>query len=591
VNDLVPLAVAGPLAGAAAVLFLNAVVSRRVVQVLTLVVVVAEVGVVTALMYQARSGPLVYWFGGWTPHAGVALGVSFTVDQFGAGAAVLAAIIVSAAVATTRWTVEGGDGIVHALLLTLLAGMTGFCLTGDLFNLFVFFELMAVSAFGLAAYPTRSRGALRSALNFAVANSIGAFLVLIGIALLYARTGALNLAQIGRQLAATGRLDRLTILALALLVVGFLVKAAVAPFHLWLVDTASSAPLPLAMVLAGVLDALGLYAVARIYWAVFAIPLTGDHRAVQTLLISIGAISALIGGAMAALFREPGRRLGFVMVSHTGIVLIGIGCLTAPGLAGAAVYAVSDGTAKAALFAGAAALGLRRSDDDEPANELPPARRRAGVALLAVGGLAAAGLPVFGTGLGKAAIEDAAAAAGYGWAPAVVVLATILTAAAVLDMAWTASRSTAGVPRAGTTPTTGRRHSWVPTFAVGAALVGVSAAARGLGRWATSAAAGVVDSAAYQQRVLGGAPVPAGRMPGAIGLSSGAALVDLATVGAAIGLAAGANVLLTRPTRIERSSRLRAVLDRLHDGSIGDSVTWLTVGTATIAVALTAGLR
>jgi multicomponent Na+:H+ antiporter subunit D len=173
-SNLAPLTVAVPLAGAAMMLFLNTVLPRCWVQALALAVVVAEVGLAVALLQQARSGTIVYWFGGWTPRQGVALGISFTVDQFGAGGAVLAGVVVAGAVATTRWTIESADGIVHALLLTLLAAMAGFCLTGDLFNLFVFFELMAVSAFGLAAYHTKSRGALRSTLNFAITNSLGA---------------------------------------------------------------------------------------------------------------------------------------------------------------------------------------------------------------------------------------------------------------------------------------------------------------------------------------------------------------------------------------------------------------------------------
>ena len=76
--------------------------------------------------------------------------------------------------------------------------MAGFCLTGDLFNLFVFFELMSVAAYALTAYKIEEEQALMGAFNFAVTNSVGAFLVLTGIGLLYGRTGALNLAQLGR---------------------------------------------------------------------------------------------------------------------------------------------------------------------------------------------------------------------------------------------------------------------------------------------------------------------------------------------------------------------------------------------------------
>jgi len=432
-NPIAPLPVAVPLAAAAAVLFLHSVAPRRVVQAVTLAAVFAEIGLAAALVHQTRSATIVYWFGGWTPRSGVALGISFTIDQLGAGAALLAGVITAAAVITTRWTMQEADGIVHALLLTLLAAMAGFCLTGDLFNLFVFFELMAVSAFGLAAYQTRSLAALRSALNLAITNSIGAFLVLLAIALLYSRTGALNLAQIGRQLAAGGGADRLTIIALALLTVGFLIKAAIMPFHFWLIDTATAAPVPVVIILAGVLDSLAVYGVARVYWTVFATPLAGHQHALQAILVSLGALSALGAGVLSVFFRDPRRRIAFVMVAHTGIVLIGVGCLSGRGLAGAAVYAVGDGTVKAAILAGLVLIGAARpAPEGEPADLLSPRRRQAGVALLTVGGLATAGLPLFATGFGKAAIEDAAAGAGYAWATPLIVVAAALTGAAVL---------------------------------------------------------------------------------------------------------------------------------------------------------------
>jgi multicomponent Na+:H+ antiporter subunit D len=385
-----------------------------------------------------------------------------------------------------------------------------------------------------------------------------------------------------------GHVDRLTITALSLLMVGFLIKAAVVPFHFWLIDTASSAPLPLAMILAGVLDTLGVYAVARLYWTVFATPLAGHHQVVQGVLVSIGAISAVVGAAMAVLFREARRRLGFVMVSHTGILLVGVGCLTVPGLAGAGVYAVGDGTVKAALFAGVALLGLSRPDDhQQTAVVLSRARRRGGLALVAVGGLATAGLPLFGTGLGKAVIEDAATVAGYRWAVPIIILAATLSAAAVLDIAWTATR----LPTSTSQSTDSLQGSWAPTFGIGAALLGAAAAAATIGRWATSAAFHFVDTAGYQQRVFGGAPVLAGKLPAAIRLSASGALIDLATVAAAVAMAAVLNLNVMVRGRVLRPSKVRATLGRLHNGSIGDSATWVTLGTATVAMILALGLR
>ena len=128
-------------------------------------------------------------------------------------------------------------------MLVFLAAMAGFCLSGDLFNLFVFFELMGAAAYALTGYKVEAQGPLEGALNFAVTNSVGAFLALTGLTLLYARTGALNLAQIGRALSGHPA-DGLVITAFVLLTAGLLIKGAVVPFHFWLDDAHAVAPTP-----------------------------------------------------------------------------------------------------------------------------------------------------------------------------------------------------------------------------------------------------------------------------------------------------------------------------------------------------------
>ena len=156
----------------------------------------------------------------------------------------------------------------HALILVFLGALIGFALTGDLFNMFVFFELMSVSAYALTAYRIERAASLQGALTFAVTNSVGAVMILFGIALLYGRTGALNLAQVGEALASRPS-DGLVVTAFALITGGFLVKAAIVPFHFWLADAYAVAPTPAAIVFTGVMSDLGIYAVARIYLTVF----------------------------------------------------------------------------------------------------------------------------------------------------------------------------------------------------------------------------------------------------------------------------------------------------------------------------------
>src|SRR5215210_3147918 len=268
-GDLAPVAVAIPLGSAAALVAGAAIVPRRVVDLLSGAASIACVVLCALVLDDASDGTLVHWFGGWTPRDGTALGISFSIDQIGAGLALFAsALFLAAFVFCWRHFVVIGP-LFHALMLVFLAAMLGFSYTGDLFNLFVFFELLSVAAYALVAYDIEEEGPLQGALNFAVTNSIGAFLILTGIALLYGRTGALNMAQIGEALAGEPA-DGLVVVSFTLMAVGFFVKAAVVPFHFWLADAYSVAPTPVCLLLSAAMSELGLYALARVYWTVFS---------------------------------------------------------------------------------------------------------------------------------------------------------------------------------------------------------------------------------------------------------------------------------------------------------------------------------
>jgi multicomponent Na+:H+ antiporter subunit D len=579
-NALAPLPVVIPMATAAGVLAINSLGLARLVRTLTAAAIIVEVAIAVVLLYQTRSSSTVYWFGGWTPRNGSALGVSFSIDPIGAGAAAFAGLVTAAAL-TTMSSVREAVGIVHALVLTLLAAMAGFCLTGDLFNMFVFFELMAVSAFGLVAYHSDRLGPLRSALNLAITNSIGAFLLLIGIAVLYSRTGALNLAAIGHAVALGNVPARLLAVALAVFVVGFLIKAAVVPFHFWLIDTVASAPIGVVIILAGVLDGLGIYGLARLYWTVFA-EMPAGHRALQVVLVSIGAITAVAGAALSLAFRDLRRTVAFVMVAHTGIVLIGVGCLTGAGLAGAAIYAISDGPVKVALVLGVCVLAL-----DAPAGEptetpgLTGRRRRTGTLIVVAGGLALSGFPLFGTGLGKSVIEEAAKQIGFLWVVPLIVIAAATTGAAVMVIGINAYRSAPAHRADG-------RSWWLPAFVAGL-MLSLSAAISLAGSAIAPVAARFVDPAAYSQRVLGLPGGPSRSIQQHLGMTGIGWGLDLTAVALALALA----FRLARPrselrTRSLVFSRAWAAARRAYDGSISDSATWATIGTATVALVLAA---
>src|SRR3954452_379064 len=335
--DLAPIAIVIPLLTAAVLVGAAVMLPRSVVDVASVVAAVAVTVLCALVLSDAAKHTIVYWFGGWTPRHGVALGVSFTIDQIGAGLALFVAItFVAAFIFSWRYFVVVGP-LYHALMLVFLAAMVGFSFTGDLFNLFVFFELLSVAAYALVAYDIEEEGPLQGSLNFAVTNTVGAFSILTGIALLYGRTGALNMAQIGHELAGHSP-DGLVIVAFTLMVVGFLVKAAVVPFHFWLADAYSVAPTPVCLLLSAAMSELGLYALARVYWTVFSGTIGPGEEALQAVLLGLGVLTAVVGALMCFGQRHLKRMLAFATVSRVGLFLLGLALFDAAGLAGAAMY-------------------------------------------------------------------------------------------------------------------------------------------------------------------------------------------------------------------------------------------------------------
>jgi multicomponent Na+:H+ antiporter subunit D len=589
-----PLPVALPLLVAAVLVGLAPVLPRRVADAATLATAAVVTLLCLALLVRSLDEAVVYWFGGWTPRDGIALGVAFAVDPVGAALATLAGVLATAAL-TFSWRIfEAVRTLHHGLMLVFLAGIVGFCLSGDLFNMFVFYELFSVAAYALAGYRTTDPGSVRGALNFAITNSVGAILLLGGIALLYGRTGALNLAQLGQSLA-TGPADRLVVVAFLLLMVGFFVKAAVVPFHFWLADAYALAPTVVGVLFAGVVSELGLYAVARVYWTVFSAPLAGTEGLRGVLLL--GAVTtALVGGVMCLLQHHLARMLAYATVSHVGLTLAGFALLGPAGAGGAVLYLVADGMVKGSLFISVGIIDHHLLDVDE--------RRLAGrgrhlpwlAALMVAGALGLAGVPPFGTFLGKALMEEAAVETGLPWLIGLFVVVAALTSAALLRATgrvflgpWR-SRGT-GEAAARSSDEAAVRHPHVHATQVvpavgllaGAVAVGL---APGLADAVLDAAGRFTDRPAYVAAVLqgGGDLARAGAHP-PLHLGGPALLAALSAL-LGLGLALAALLPERLPARLRGGvarawGPVAATLRGLHNGSIGDSVTWLVVGMST----------
>lgn len=591
---LAPLPLAVPLLVAALLMAGRPVLHRRVQDSISIAVAGVIAVICGLLLWQAQRGTVVYWFGAWTPHHGIALGISFVIDPLGAGLATLVAVLVTASLLFSWHYFDAVDGVFHALMLVFLGAMAGFCLTGDLFNLFVLFELMGGAAYALTGYKIEETGPLQGALNFAITNTIGAFWMLIGIALLYGRTGALNLAQIGQTLAGKPA-DGLVIIAFTLITCGLLVKAAIVPLHFWIGDAHAVAPSPVCVLFSGVMVELGLYGAARVYWTVFAGTLGAHEPALRGILIGAGTVTAVIGAVLCFSSRHLKRLLAFSTVSHSGLFLVGLFTLAPQGLAGTAIYVLAHGLTKGALFMGCGMLLDCHDSVDEVELRGQGQSRLLGL-MFALGGLSLAEAPPFGTFLGKSLLEEAAAKEGIWWISWLVALTAALIGGAVL-------RATAcvwlgwGPAQQSGAPSPEERHEQPESkespvkpplvmLAPAAALVALAALSGlmpGLHHFAVLDAARFEDRAAYVASTLGLHVAGHAPVADAGGPDLSSAYFEIGAVAGALALAALA--LFRR--RLPRALRMgasatggRAIkgLRHLHSGQIGDYVTWLVVG-------------
>lgn len=608
---LVPLAFVLPLAAAALLGILRAVVSRLVSDALAIALAATTtvlLGVLTLGAY--RHGTLVYWFGGWRPDHGIALGIDFVVSPFSGAVATLAALLTTAAFIFAWRYFNALGALFPTLMLVFLSAMVGYALSGDLFTLFVFFELMSTTAYALTGYKIEA-DSLEGALSFAVVNSFGAMLFLWGIALLYGRFGALNMAQLGAALAHAGPPSLLTTIAFALLATGFLVKAAGVPFHFWHAEADAVAPAPVCVLISGIMAPLGLVGLGRVYWTIFAgsFPASGGA---WNVLLGIGGATAVIGAVMAARQRHLKRLLAFSTIAHGGMMLAGLSLCSAAGVGGMLAYMLGHGLVKAALFLSAGIVLHRLGSVDIPelyglGRRIPGLRSWLTAAWLVLGGLGLAGIPPFATFSGKALME-AAAEEGAPWLPYLFALASGLTGGAVLRAAariylgWgpPPERDDATKPTSEDGPETQDSGDATPgtMLAAPGILLALSAAiglAPQLSVFAVNAAARFLDTGAYRALILtgqaGATPLAPAAQPFA-GVDGKSLLFMLASLAVMLGFVLASLFGGRIPEALRKPGALPlrplAWLERLHSADLRDYLAWALLGNALLAASFAA---
>jgi multicomponent Na+:H+ antiporter subunit D len=572
--SLLPLPVAIPLTGAVTAPLL-ARVSRRLPVIVSLIALAASAGILLAEAPTVFGGRIIaHYLGHWTPVNGHVLGIAFAADPFGLLVALAAAIIGAILLLYTLSELGGLGrrelGGYACLFQMLIAAVIGAALTADMINLFVWFEVAALSSYGLAGFFLERPLALEAAFKLLVLTTLASFSIFIGAGLEYAQHGALSFAQL--HLALAGHFGTPDAVALGLLIAGFATKAGLVPFHGWLPDVHTAAPGPVNALFSAIMDALGVVAIGRIVFQVFGTSSTP----VLGLLMTLGLVSALLGAIMALAQDDLKRLLAYDTISQIGIIVIGLATGNPAGVSGAVYHLINHAAFKALLFLAAGAVvhrtGLTKlSQMGGLARHMPVV-----AAAFVLGSVSIAGIPPF-NGYVSLSLIHTGLQQDHETIPYWLTLAAqVITVAALGRAAWLAFFK----PRA-------QEYEWReklrPGMLTGLAVLGALCLAFGaagpivLRRLMAPAAASLLNPARYAHAVLAGS----GRLPVLhipFDYGAPAELISVA-VGAVLAAALAWGYLRIKEPLVIRG--LRA----LHTGSANDYAAYAVGGTlAVIAV-------
>ena len=296
---------------------------------------------------------IAYWMGGRVPAGGYAIGIALEVDALSLFFGLLVATAVFAAMlySFSYMSHDDNEPQYYTLFLMLCGGVMGLVLSGDLFNMFIMVEILTFAAVALTAFRNTVFGALEAAFKYLVVGSIGSSCILAGTIMLYAQAHTLNFAQLSAMI--PGNLNLATVVAYALLFIGFCTKAFLVPFHPLAADAHGAAPAPVSVLISGVLTKSGLYGIIRLTYILFR---TMNLGTVQFWLVFLGSVSMFVCVTMALAQHDFKRLLAFHSISQIGYVLTAAGLATALGVSAGLYHAMNHTLFKGLLFLCAGAV-------------------------------------------------------------------------------------------------------------------------------------------------------------------------------------------------------------------------------------------
>lgn len=482
--------------------------SPRAAALLSLGVTFALLGVAIYLALVAGTGEItIYLLGNWQAPFGIALAL----DRLAALLLVLTAIVATASALYARGGGARGrhdarSPHFHALFQFQLMGLNGAFLTADLFNLFVFFEVLLIASYGLLLHGGGA-ARLRASIHYVVFNLTGSTLFLVAVAMLYGLTGTLNMADLAVRIPLLAPDSAALVQAAALiLIVVFGVKAALLPLYFWLPDTYGAATAPVAALFA-IMTKVGVYCIARVTTLMFG-PEAGAAADVAYPWLPILALTTLALAAFGALAATRMRMLvAYLVIASAGTLLAAIGLGTPAAVSAGLFYLINSTFVAAALFLLVDSIASARGEARDELRPAPLAHRAAYGALFFFLAMEVAAMPPLGSFLGKALLL----AAAIGDALMIALWAVILVSGLGIIIAMARAGSTVfwKASDANQMQAAAARPALAERAAIGwlmAAIIATVVNAGPLGRYTEAAATQLLERQPYIDAVLGTEP-------------------------------------------------------------------------------------
>jgi multicomponent Na+:H+ antiporter subunit D len=438
-NPLIPIFVVVPLAGAFLIMILGKFF-RDLNKYITSLILLFLLIISILSLINTGENLSVYKVGGWEPVNGVPIGIYMVMDGF---TTIILCIIhligfLSAIYSISYISRYTSENYFYSLFCLMTAGMNGVVLSGDLFNIFVFLEISAISSYALVAFGVE-KNELEASFKYQVLGGLASFLILFGIGFVYWKTKTLNIADI-KEVFNSGYDKSYYLFVQILILSGFGLKAAIIPFHAWLPDAHSSAPSPISAMLSGVLiKAVGIYVIIRLFFNMFDV-----SEGMAVLITTLGALSMAIGVFLAIGQWDIKRLLAYHSISQMGYVVLSVGIgmiLISRGLkqdvavlaiGGGLFHLINHAAFKSLLFLNAGAIEYRTGTRNLKemgglARYMPATSSTSFIASMSI-----SGIPPFNGFFSKLIIIIAAVMAGFYLLAALAVVVSIITLASFL---------------------------------------------------------------------------------------------------------------------------------------------------------------